>query len=118
MNKIAIAIAIAASVAAAPARAEFWDGNKLYEKCTSSSSYDKGDCLGYTSGVFDTLYGIAWCPRNNNITRGQIADIVVQFLRDKPQLRSERSGDVLIAAALDGLWPCPQRPASRPSNAL
>lgn len=105
----------AALVLALPARAEFFDGNKLYEQCISDTAWQRGDCLGYTSGVFDSLQGIRWCAPEN-VTRGQVRDIVVQHLRDNPATRSSTSADVLIRVALESIWPCPARPRQPQSN--
>lgn len=116
MKRLALAIALACTVVAA--RAEFFDGNKLLSVCDATSSVDVGDCLGYTSGVYDAISGSVICPEqySGRITRGQVRDIVVQYLRQNPALRS-LTADLLIREALKPLWPCrnanPPAPAGR-----
>jgi hypothetical protein len=46
---------IVAAMIAGPARAEFVTGNQLYEKCNSNAPEDKFWCLGFVTGVADTL---------------------------------------------------------------
>jgi hypothetical protein len=100
-----------------PARAEFLDGNKLFSICTSGVLADRADCLGYTSGVFDALQSVRWCAPEN-VTRGQVRDIILQFLTNNPALRSQGSADVLIRSALEPVWPCAnrQQPGRQPQG--
>jgi hypothetical protein len=75
---------IVAAMIAGPVRAEFVTGNDLYSKCNSNAPEDKFWCLGFVTGVADTLpqgsKGIE-CP-GPNVTAGQFYDVVV---KDRPR---------------------------------
>jgi hypothetical protein len=91
----------------AGARAEFFDGNKLLSVCQEAGGVHVGDCLGYISGAADAAYSVTWCPPQN-VTRGQIRDLVVNFLTSTPAVR-HLSGDVIVSETLKRVWPCAQR---------
>src|SRR5690242_12766047 len=85
--------------------AGFFDGNKLYSRCTSSDIEDMKMCMGYISGISDaiqsykffdasrfnpeeddSLYYIDICqPLGRTI--GQVTDIVISWLKKKPERR-------------------------------
>ena len=79
-----------------PANAGFDSGNDVWEKCTSQKQFDQGMCYGLISGYFDSVQMAHTCPKAAvpDITRGQIRDIVVKFLKDNPGERH------LLAATL------------------
>lgn len=110
MKKLALALLLIAPAA----HAEFLDGNKLYANCTSQAQVDWGDCIGYISGVFDANHGVIICPPSNT-TRGQVRDMVVVFMREYPQYRSE-TADRIVVSVLKAAWPCRQQNPTR--NAL
>jgi hypothetical protein len=95
---------------AAPVHAEFFDGNKLLSTCRSNQPIDMADCIGYVTGVYDTLAGVRICSPDG-ITRGQVRDIVLTYLQNAPEER-HKTADVLIGNVLSALWPC-KRPAGR-----
>ena len=100
---------IVAATIAGPARAEFVTGNQLYEKCNSNAPEDKFCCLGFVTGVADTLprgpKGIV-CPEPN-VTAGQFYDVAVKDLRDHPGMRG-LPASLLAGAALGMAFPCKQ----------
>jgi len=86
------------------------DGNRLLEVCLNRANLDShfGDCLGYTSGVADTAQSVTIClPQNAR--RGQVRDIVINYLREHPERRT-LSSHVLVQEALVRVWPCPTPP--------
>lgn len=89
------------------ARAEFFDGHDLLQRCQASNAFDSGACMGYVAGVHDAISGVVICPESHSgrKTLGQVRDLVVQYLHRNPQLRGE-TADVLIRAALMPVWPC------------
>jgi Rap1a immunity proteins len=100
---------VVAAMIAGPARAEFVTGNQLYEKCNSNAPEDKFWCLGFVTGVADTLpqgpKGIV-CP-GPNVTAGQFYDVVVKDLRDHPAMH-DLPASFLAGAGLAMAFPCKQ----------
>lgn len=91
----------------ATANAEFWDGNKLYERYNSSSAFEQGMTLGYIMGVADTALGVSHCAPPTS-TAGQMSDMVMQYLRVYPERRT-RTGDSIVLEVLRAAWPCAAR---------
>lgn len=87
--------------------AEFWNGNRLHERLTSSSYFEQGTAMGYIMGVSDTGAGILHCAPPT-ATAGQIQDMVAQHLRLYPERRT-RSADVIVIDTLKAAWPCPKK---------
>lgn len=102
-----------ALVAAGPALAEFWDGNKLYERMLGAQG-DQLIAIGYVMGVADTLRGVTICPPPT-VTAGQANDVVRSFLERYPQNR-HLSADVVAGNALTLAWPCARRNPATPSG--
>ena len=98
VSTIALACAIIS-----PARAAL-TGNELYDVCLGDS-FDRGMCVGYALGVAEAagLAGVACIPPD--VTRGQIKDVVVNYLRDHPADRN-KSAYGLVTTALQSVWPC------------
>jgi len=94
----------------------FTNGNELYGQCQAEKTdpvyYQKhANCLSYISGVSDAtegpakgMFGITFCLPDN-VTQGQIADVVKKWLSDNPQDR-HFTASWLVVAALAGAWPC------------
>ena len=102
-------------VAAIPAHAGFMTGNELYElykasiraEQTSASNKDFRDAneyLGYVTGVWDTLEGFAVCT-SDSITRGQISDMVGEYLRKNPGIRDKQASSIIMIY-LNSKYPC------------
>ena len=93
MRVRASVLMIVAAMIAGPARAEFVTGNDLYTKCVSNAPEDKFWCLGFVTGVFDTLptgpKGLV-CP-GPNVTAGQVHGVVVKNLQEHPTMRRAAS---------------------------
>lgn len=87
------------------ARAEFETGNKLYQNMTSNSTGEKMYAIGYVAGVFDAWQHISHCPPTNNVTLGQVHDLIKNYLEYNPAIR-HRTADVLIKEVLQKTWPC------------
>jgi hypothetical protein len=124
MKKLLIALML---LGCGTVQAEFFTGNKLYEVCMkggyvpgdgAKSTVDFGDCIGYISGAADAGWKSEWCPVQG-VTRGQVMDIVIKYLRDNPD-RRHISADVLVLHALGAAYPCRNRPAgpTTPLNQL
>lgn len=113
MKKLLLAAIITIALSS-PARAEFHTGNSLLSLCNSMEITDRFDCLGYTTGVSDAAQWRHFCPPEG-ITRGQIRDIIVAYLRQNPDVR-HKTADILAAIALARVWPCQSNQNRRESN--
>jgi hypothetical protein len=88
-------------------------GNTLYSslqdyKREKSENLIKASvAFGYVIGVHDALFGVVICSPSNG-TRGQIVDIVFQYLQENPQLR-HKNADELISQALVRFYPCKRK---------
>jgi hypothetical protein len=102
--KIAI---VCLALAAGPAHAYFKDGNKLLSELNSNSGSNvlPATGLGYITGVADALYGITNCPPEN-VTAGQIRDMVRNYLENTPAVRHLPANQV-VSHVLKSVWPCP-----------
>jgi hypothetical protein len=88
---------------------QFWDGNKLLMRM-NGDSYDQAHALGYVMGVFDTDGRRKVCAPQN-VTAGQLNDIVKQQLETRPEMRHFHA-DVIVIGALALVWPCERKKGS------
>jgi hypothetical protein len=84
----------------------FFDGNRLHQVCET----DIVACSMYILGVVDSVnvYGIANEFKNclpDNVTRKQVADIVIKFLSETPEKRHFMAPS-LIVAKVSNAFPC------------
>jgi hypothetical protein len=63
-------------------------GNDLLSDCNhTNADYDAGFCIGYIVGILDQLFEAKmFCPPVG-VNTGQTKDMVIKFLKDKPELR-------------------------------
>jgi hypothetical protein len=85
------------------ASAEFMSGNNLYSKMNGDFG-DKMLALGFVQGVFDVYVNVTICPPNN-ITVGQVSDMVRGYFDNNPSIR-HKTAESLINQALKQAWPC------------
>jgi hypothetical protein len=80
--------------------AVFDSGNDLYTYCQQPyESYAFGLCAGFVTGYFEMIEGTYNCPiGDKRVTREQLVDIVMKYLRNRPEDRHEAAG-VLAGAA-------------------
>ncbi len=105
---------LAALLFSSVARAEFLDGNKLYDDLTSSSQAARDAGTFYVMGVHDALRGITICDPAN-VTGQQVSDMTLVALRDHPEVR-QYSADVIVARILVSAWPCKKPAATGPAS--
>ena len=87
-------------------------GNTLYEKIKSGNLYEKGVALGYVVGVYDAyVQEQHWDKQNhyicmnNQVTKGQILDVVEKYLNENPASRHQTAAG-LVLNALSISFPC------------
>jgi hypothetical protein len=97
-----------------PTKAEFWDGNNLYEMCQK----DRNVAAMYVMGGIDIYIGISnglmqngvpnsellFCL-SSRVTGSQAGDVVCKWLRDNPSSRHLTSSGVIILS-LGQSFPC------------
>jgi len=110
MRKLLVALLFVPAMA----QAEFWTGNRLYEKMSSTEVNDRIQALGYVMGVYDVAVHALFCPpgSENNITAGQVRDMASNWLGNNPHRRNE-SAEKLIVEAFKQAWPCRNRGGTR-----
>lgn len=90
------------------ASANFWTGNDLYTKLSSSEGVERIHGYGYVTGAFDVASYIWFCPpTGGGITVGQISDIAKNWLANNPHRRNE-AAEKLLREAYSQVWPCPK----------
>jgi hypothetical protein len=72
------------------------------------TSPDLADCLGFLTGVADTLTALKVVCMTPSVTVEQLKDIVMNFLSAHPESR-HFSGAVQAAAALKQAFPCKEQ---------
>ena len=99
-------VAAAGLFGSTPVFAVLDSGKSLWDSCndpndTSKQSY----CLGYVAGVSDVLAGMHIICIGQHVSVRQIADVIVQYLRQHPG-RRDTDADDLTATALALAFPC------------
>jgi hypothetical protein len=107
---IAGCLALAPLIAPGAARAEYFEtGRDLYQKCHATGTASQVFCFGFIIGIADVmednpLDGRSACiPKDATIQ--QIADVVIRFLDDNPDIR-DFTGESLAVQALSEKYPC------------
>ncbi|HBW1205380.1 Rap1a/Tai family immunity protein [Klebsiella pneumoniae] len=112
MKKWLLALVLVVSL---PAKAGFITGNELYELYKASiraeqaspsekDLIDANEYLGYVTGVWDALEGFAVCT-DDKITRGQIGDMVGEYLKNNPGIRDKQASSIIMIY-LNAKYPC------------
>jgi hypothetical protein len=102
------------AVGEARALVVFYSGNQLLAVCDGVSPVEKGICVGFISGVADTLAGVSenggkllgWrACQPPAATSGQTRDVVIRFLRAHPEKRHLTAASLTVWALAEA-WPC------------
>lgn len=86
------------------AHAGFDTGNELFSKMNDESQARRMYALGFVLGVHDMLEGDLVCA-GDNVTAGQLRDIVKKFLTENPSMRN-RPAVILSGIAMAQAFPC------------
>jgi hypothetical protein len=98
---------LAASVclffASTPAAAYFDTGNQVYERCIAPDKTSKRQiCLATASAYLDMMRALGYSCTSDNLTRRQVADVFVKFLRENPESRQKSGPSLAIEAFSKG----------------
>ena len=102
MKAAVIALAL---LAAAPAQAEFYDGNRLLQRM-NGDDIDQMAALGYIAGVWDAYMGVMICPPPNVMLK-QVSDMTKALLVAHPEYRHHGANRFVIAVGAQ-TFPCPK----------
>jgi len=99
-----IAAAVLLSFLSQPATSGFYTGNDLNAQCTAKSAA----CFAYVEGIADALVhdGNACIPPQ--LTGNKVADVVMDFLGDHPELRPASAASICYIA-LQRAFPCKEQ---------
>jgi hypothetical protein len=98
-------VASAGLFCGAPAFATLDTGKTLWDSCNDPDTSKQSYCLGYVAGVSDVLVGMHIICTGEHVSVRQIADVVIQYLREHPG-RRDVDADDLTATALTLAFPC------------
>lgn len=99
-----------------PSNAAFKTGTDIYQDCTTDEDryFVQGYCLGYIIGAYDALPRAPKRCAPQRLSAQDLQDVVVNYLRVRPQDRHLPAAG-LVEAAIKDAWPCPE-PTRRPSS--
>ncbi len=87
----------------------FKNGAQLYQACTAASeSQNMAFCIGYVMGVSDSLQSLHLTCSPKEATGQQIVDLVVNRLRDHPDVRQYVAAQE-VTLALAKAFPCSKK---------
>lgn len=86
------------------AQAQYQSGNELYNDLIGRTDAEQMFALGYVVGVVDAYIQKEVCVPQN-VTQGQLSEVVKQFLASRPQIRHQPA-DILVVLAVRQHWPC------------
>ena len=72
----------------------FYDGNTLYENCSAKSDRCTALCVGYITGVADTLYDTKCFTKG--VSSRQLYDAVKQYLESHPEDRHHPASSIVV----------------------
>jgi hypothetical protein len=87
----------------APAAAYFDSGNEIYEKCIAPDKTAKRVfCLAAASAYLDMMRALGYSCTSDNLTRRQVADVLVKFLRENRESRQKPGPSLAVEAFSKG----------------
>ena len=85
-----VVCALAVMMATQPAWGSYFDtGNRLYGFCQKpKNSPLEAACIGTISGGYDMMVALGYKCQDDGVTREQLKDVVVKYLKDHPERRN------------------------------
>jgi hypothetical protein len=102
---LSIVIILFVGVPRVSAQSYFDTGNQLYSNCTSDKSFELGVCIATVSGAYDMMSYLSLACGSPKVTRRQVVDVIVQYLRNNPEKRHQPAA-TLILPAIAAAFPC------------
>jgi hypothetical protein len=88
--------------------AEFYSGNDLKQMCAAPSYTDDAICMGYVTGVYDTLLSQGAICSSGGVTVGQLQEIVKKYFSQNPE-RLHFTAQSLVRSSFRAAFPCSRR---------
>ncbi len=88
--------------------AQFYSGNDLKQKCAAPSYTDEAICMGYVTGVYDTLKSQGTICSSGGVTVGQLQEIVKKYFVQYPE-RLHFTAESLVRSSFREVFPCSRR---------
>lgn len=115
MRKVALVICLFMSVVPkSHASSVYETGNSIYEKCVSVDNFSAyGICLGFVETMADMLDpgltegGFIEACISKSVTRKQLVDVFINYLRANPQIRQKNAVSLAYLAYI-AAFPCPR----------
>ena len=85
-----------------PAAAYFDTGNEVYERCIAADKTKHQTCLATASAYFDMMRALGYSCSGEKVTRRQVADVFVKFLRENPESRQKPGPSLAVEAFSKG----------------
>jgi hypothetical protein len=77
----------------------FDSGNKLYERCIAKQrSFEHTICVATATAYMDMMKELGYSCPSSDMTRAQVADALIKFLRDNPKSRNNAAASLAIEA--------------------
>jgi len=94
------------SFVSTPAAAYFDTANEVYERCIApDKTFKREICFATASAYLDMMRALGYSCTGDNLTRRQVADVFVQFLRENPESR-QKAGPALAIEAFSKGFGC------------
>jgi hypothetical protein len=100
MAKRAILLAGLLFLLASRGAAGYFDsGNKLYERCIAKRrSFVHTICVATAAAYMDMMKELGYSCPSSDMTRAEIADVLIKFLKDNPERRKKAAASLAIEA--------------------
>jgi len=100
-----VAVALFSVATSDAAIGYFSTGNDLYQECQSKSSQLKAACAGVIVGAYEMMEALGYECMGERVTREQVRDVVLKYLREHPEHRHEPAA-VSIIMAMEAAFFC------------
>lgn len=81
----------------------FDTGNDLYERCIAADkTSNRQICLATASAYLDMMRALGYACTGDKLTRRQVADVFVKFLRENPESRQKSGPSLAVDAFTKG----------------
>lgn len=81
----------------------FVGGNKLYKSCSSGN--ENAACSAYIVGAFDVASAMKVVCPPDDVTIGQVTDIVKRYLKEHPENRHYNASSIVVSV-MQKTFPC------------
>ena len=86
-----------------PAAAYFDTGNEVYETCIAPDKSSKRlICLATASAYLDMMRSLGYACTDDKLSRRQVADVLVKFLKENPESRQKPGPSLAVEAFSKG----------------